>query len=379
MKSANDKVLAQLAAQLMQNIEALNAEVSVTNNATDIVWNGFITFTQKELNLMPTPWKKTFRIEGMTVQARCRTDRRYKCSIEIRYRRHGYNISASGRTEQEAKENFIHKLHVFEGKVEEPTFKNFHQFAMEWFEKFHKRKVKPRTYECDLNRYKNHIRPPIGNYDIKSISPVLLQRILDKYEGTKTGDEIYSLLNQIFNAAIKFNLITHNPLGMVFHRTHERQHGKALTHQEERYLMESVKGTKYEVVFAVALYTGIRPNEYKTAKLENGFIVAVNSKQKDGKVHYKKIPVCPMLAPYLTGVSQIKMFSIECTRDKLRQILPEHILYDLRTTFYTRCQECGVTELARNLFVGHSLKGLAGTYTDISDEYLIKEAQKIKY
>lgn len=33
-------------------------------------------------------------------------------------------------------------------------------------------------------------------------------------------------------------------------------------------------------MFAIGLYTGLRPNEYKTAYIEDGFIVANNSKQK---------------------------------------------------------------------------------------------------
>ena len=54
-------------------------------------------------------------------------------------------------------------------------------------------------------------------------------------------------------------------------------------------------------------------------------------------------------------------------------------LYDLRTTFYTRCRECGVADAARDEMVGHSSGVLADTYTDLSDEYLMREARKIFY
>ena len=56
-----------------------------------------------------------------------------------------------------------------------------------------------------------------------------------------------------------------------------------------------------------------------------------------------------------------------------------HTLYDLRTTFYTRCRECGVADAARDEMVGHSSGVLADAYTDLSDAYLIQEANKIKY
>ena len=54
-----------------------------------------------------------------------------------------------------------------------------------------------------------------------------------------------------------------------------------------------------------------------------------------------------------------------------------HIFYDLRTTFYTRCEECGVAPPARDEFVGHSSSVLNATYTDLSDEYLLKEGEKL--
>ena len=86
---------------------------------------------------------------------------------------------------------------------------------------------------------------------------------------------------------------------MVFHSKHEREHGTALTKEEEKKLLAETAGTPYQQMFAVGLYTGMRPNEYYTAKVEGNFIVANNSKRKNGKTELKKIPITPMLAPYV--------------------------------------------------------------------------------
>jgi integrase len=125
----------------------------------------------------------------------------------------------------------------------------------------------------------------------------------------------------------------------------------------------------------ILLYTGLRPNELKTAKIDGLFIVAQNSKRKNKKVVYKKIPIIDALKPYL---SESLRFSQPYTlREHLKKVLPNHILYDLRTTFYTRCDEFGVTAIARDEFVGHSNGALTNAYRNLSDEYLIEQAKKL--
>ena len=138
-------------------------------------------------------------------------------------------------------------------------------------------------------------------------------------------------------------------------------------------------GTPYQIMFAVALYTGLRPNEYKTARIENGFIVARNSKQHDGKEHTKRIPITPMLAPYIPDSKILPTAHKNSMTVHFKAILPTHKLYDMRTTFYSRCIECGITDIARKLFMGHTLGKLGDAYTDISDEWLISEGNKLDY
>ena len=63
-----------------------------------------------------------------------------------------------------------------------------------------------------------------------------------------------------------------------------------------------------------------------------------------------------MLKPYLAGMQTLDMPTLEYVRYSFNNILPNHILYDLRTTFYTRCEECGVAEPARDEFVMYLLE-----------------------
>lgn len=345
----------------------------------------FWKFSAKEISSMPKTFRKEFRTEGCTAHIRKRRSGKNNWNYEIRYRRNGYNITVSSNYLDEAKRKFIEKLHYIDKhgtENENAVPSTMDAFSMYFFENFHKRKVAQSTYRIALNQYKNHVLPHFGDMPIKKITPKKCQELLDKIDASgisRTADDIFSMLNVIFKTAVKHVIIEHNPMDMVFHKKHEREHGTALTKDEERKLLDSMKGTPYELMFAVALYTGMRPNEYKTAKIEGKFIVARNSKRKGGKIEYKKIPIHPMLSPYMQGVEELKFCNEDTLRDKFRKLFPERRLYDLRTTFYTRCQECGVSPVARDTFVGHSLGELGNTYTDLSDEFLYAEGQKIKY
>ena len=84
-----------------------------------------------------------------------------------------------------------------------------------------------------------------------------------------------------------------------------------------------------------------------------------------------------MWKPYFEDNMGLDVPGLQYVREQFNKVLPNHILYDLRTTFYTRCEECGVATPARDHFVGHSSSVLNATYTDLSDEYLLKEGEKL--
>lgn len=266
-----------------------------------------------------------------------------------------------------------------DGKEQPDSSTTFDEFARYYFDTYRKRKVTPYTFEKDIYRYNAHIYPTIGETPLTALTPDRVQKVLDRLKNhPKTAYEVFTLINVVCKTAIKHGKIAHNPCDMAILPDYEQRHGKALTRDETQRLLTATDGTDIGRIYALALYTGLRPNEYATARIQGQFVIARNSKQKDGREHTKRIPITAKLAPYVKdGLPTPRR--LEYLRKRLKQILPTHKLYDLRTTFYTRCQECGVSELARNLFVGHALGGLADTYTDISDEYLIAEARKLDF
>ena len=348
-----------------------------------------LNFTSSEINAMPKTFRTEFRAEGCTAHVRKRKCGKNSYTYDIRYRRNGYAIYVTNKNLETAKKLFLERLKTAQSLKDGPVVpKTFHSFSVFYFENVRIKKVSDKTYLTDFNRYNKHLKPYFKETDLKKITTAQCQRLLDNLQAEgkgKTSDELFSLMNGIFRYAVANHLIPYSPTDAVVHIQHQRESGSALSKAEEAELLQKVSGTPYEICFAIALYTGIRPNEYQTVCFDGtgNFIIAKNSKQKKkrgDKDVYKKIPVSPMLRPYAEKYPDLKMFTPKYLRVIFNEIMGKrHILYDLRTTFYTRCLECGVAETALKTFMGHSLGALGNAYTDLSDDYLLKEAEKIRY
>lgn len=369
---------------LLEKIEQLEKNYTPPHNVSLLTTteSRFLKFDEKEIFKMPKTFRKQFRAQGCTAHIRKRTDGRYNCSYEIRYNKNGYHISASGTTLEVAKARFIEKLN--NTTPQEKNYgitipNNFDKFAVYWFENFHKRKVSEKTYKNNMRIYNRHIKPKFASLALLNMNPAMLQEFIENLPGNgKTADDVHSLLNQVFDTAVKHGKLKLNPLSLFIHKPHERESGVELTLEEELKLLNAYKGTDYEIIFAVMLYTGIRPNELKTAKIAGEFILAVNSKRKNGKVEYKKIPIISYLRTCLKEIETIPCRYEERIRDAFNKVLPSHTLKDLRKTFNTRCVAHKVDYVARKLFMGHSLGKLDNTYTGNLDEYLLSEGKKLE-
>lgn len=338
-----------------------------------------VLVTPKEINQMIK------NIPGVSICSKPRKDGRYQ----------GYIVDGNGKTYVYGKsiDEVTNKLKHFlrngtprHKNKDDETFNGvpttFTPFAHYYFENFRKRKVAEQTYKVDIRRFNKYLAPYFAKTPIKKITPLKCQNLIENLSNDgkgKTADEIHALMSVIFKSAIQHGILQRNPLDVIYHEKHERKSGKALTKDEELTLKTALIGSDLLPAFMLALYTGLRPNEYNTAHISENFIIAVNSKRKNKKVEYKRIPIIKALMPYVQNSTSIKFnnYILDKMRRTIKNILPNHILYDLRTTFYSRCKEFGVSEYAINEFMGHSLGPIGNAYTDLSNEFLTKEGKKL--
>ena len=348
---------------------------------------GNLKFSKKEIKEMP-------RLKDFKIRIK---DNRY---YEIRFRRYGYNVSFSSTNFEVAKRKAFEWLNTFEGEIkanvnfavvkkgEENTFyenKNvmFTSFAHNYLYNVKKPMVVQYTFDNIINIYKNHVAKIYDKYPVSKIKPDMIQKhlnVLSKEKG-RTCETVRSILNGVFEYAVASGIIDRNPMKAVFIKKHERTTGTALSKDEERNFVESIKGTKHEAIFLKMLYSGVRPCEINDIKedVENNTITIKNGKLKSYQKNlFRIIPIFPLykqVAECDCGKLNPRKLSYE-----FREYCPNHQLKDLRHTFTTRARECGIDNELVAVWTGHSLGNITSSvYTHFSIEFQQEQAKKLIY
>lgn len=130
------------------------------------------------------------------------------------------------------------------------------------------------------------------------------------------------------------------------------------------------------------LYSGCRPCELESITFDKpGFLTFINRKQKKKTVVFKDIPITPMLAPYVERIRLSLPLQDTTELSKIfKRLVPGYRLYDLRHTFATRCQVCGVPQEIVSRWLGHkSDKITDNTYTHYPQDFMLEMAKKVDY
>ena len=326
--------------------------------------------------------------------------RKRKNSYEARCMINGKAISISAKSTAELKERLRAYVEEFnelnqpklpnerteQQQKEEPKPILFKDYAFEYLEVMKKDDVQNSWYTRQESRLRLHILPLLGERPLAEISSFECKNVLETVRHKKlfrTAEEVHSALKQIFEFAQADGVVNRNPMARIKFQHAERTHGRCLSMVEEAHLLSLAKGTRYECHVVLMLYAGLRPCECNSAYIESDFIIANNAKRKDHKVEQKRIPITPMMKPYVPLLSQ--------QMQKLPSFALQNWFYDMdwdihayycRHTFNTRLAKFKINKELRELAMGHKSDSVnVDTYThysEISDTFY-KEFQKVDY
>lgn len=350
-----------------------------------------ITYNEKELKLMSREFKKEYKEHGCVLHVRKKGN-----SYEIRYRKSNANLSASSTSLSEAKDKMHDLILQFEKnrknkpqKTEEkPSCPLAVDYAMKWAITVKKPILTPNSYRKGYELYiKNYISPFFGKRTLEEISFTDLQSFINGYIGEekfRTAKGLRLVLREIFTSAHADGIISTNPSQRLKPITYEQEHGIALSVEKEKEIADKIKASTLprKNALLACLFSGMRPCELSSVEVKDGFFVIVSAKQRKGtKSRTRLCPITPQAMKYVDLSKPIQEKSVKGLWNELQTIEPNITTYDFRHTFITRAQECGVPQEVVQVWVGHkSGKGLTGkVYTHYSEEYHLKEAQKVNY
>ena len=358
--------------------------------------NGF-KLTKQEIKTMPEFIRKIFIANNYIVNYRI-TSNGY---FEARIRRKGMYIEASGRDFETMRKRFMDRLAAFYERppiqqIEEPpapivTTKAvlFGDYGREWL-KIKEQTTKPSTFKEYERSFRVDLEPTFGNKPLADITRTDLQNYLFGIVGEnkhRKAEKLALMLNCIFDmAAEDYNIPS--PMKKVVLPAYQTKKGEALTKDEETRLVNyckshrDVEGTD---ALLVLLYFGLRKSELKSIEIIDGkWLQCETSKERLGQnVVLRKIPFTPMVKKVLPYIDfeKAKSTNLNTISTRMKRLLPNHHPHELRHTFISRCKEAGVASEVVSIWAGHSLSGTitSTVYTHYSEEFQLKEAEKVVY
>ena len=357
--------------------------------------NGF-KLTKQEIKTMPESIRKIFIANNYIVNYRI-TSNGY---FEARIRRKGMYIEASGRDFETMRKRFMDRLATFYAQptvTAEPAISStptantilFGDYGREWL-KIKEQTTKPSTFKEYERSFRVDLEPTFGNKPLADITRTDLQNYLFGIVGEnkhRKAEKLALMLHCIFDMAAEDYDIP-SPMKKVVLPAYQTKKGEALTKDEEARLVNyckshrEVEGTD---ALLVLLYFGLRKSELASIEIIKGkWLQCETSKERLGQnVVLRKIPFTPQVKkalPYI-DFEKAKHTNLNTISTRMKRLLPNHHPHELRHTFISRCKEAGVASEVVSIWAGHSLSGTitSTVYTHYSEEFQLKEAEKVVY
>ena len=306
-----------------------------------------------------------------------------------RYRYNGKQYTISGKTQQEVYNKL--KLALKNIAVDEDIKHYTLKYWIEKWKRLYKTNLRERSI-MDLDYYLKKLPTTLLKKEMRFISSIEIGEYVNTITGTRQKQKVYTILNDLFDKAVKNEVITRNPLVVIEKPKFVAKEKYALTLEEENKLCEKIKGNQDLYIYAIALLQGLRPGElfaleYKDINFETMTITidkAIDNKSFDEEVKNQySIRTIPLFKKTYEIIKDLNTSSSERLvnenentinrrlKELTKDITNEKIsLYNLRHTFITRLSDNNVPEHIIQRWAGQRIgsRVTKQVYTHVSKE-----------
>ncbi len=137
-------------------------------------------------------------------------------------------------------------------------------FFQTWIREIKENTVKANTLSVYMEIYKIHIAPNLGKMQVSSINKLMIQRLLNNMSksglSANTLAKTKAILYSIFKEAMENRMISYNPCENITIRR-DKTERRVLTYDEQKIFLETIQGSRYEMLCILGLSTGLRIGE----------------------------------------------------------------------------------------------------------------------
>lgn len=178
--------------------------------------------------------------------------------------------SVYGSTQQEVRKKLAQvTVEIDSGTYKDPCKIKLGEWLDIWVAEY-LNDVKPRTIESYTDHIKNHIKPALGAVKLEALTTPAVQRFYNQLgaeKGGKTGlspktvKNIHGVLHEALQQAYKVGYIRTNPADACTLPRAEKKEIKPLDSDEISAFLKAIQGHRFETVYIVTLFTGLRRGE----------------------------------------------------------------------------------------------------------------------
>lgn len=152
------------------------------------------------------------------------------------------------------------------GTFVEPSPLTVSDYLDKWLQTAARGRLRERTFVDYSELLDRYVRPAIGEKRLSDLRPLHIQSLYTELRerglSTRTVRYTHAVLSSALKQAVKWLMLAQNPASLVDVPKVARKEMQALSPEEaKRFLIESSKD-RWSALFALALATGMRPEEY---------------------------------------------------------------------------------------------------------------------
>lgn len=148
----------------------------------------------------------------------------------------------------------------------EPCTLSVGEYLNKWLEAAARPRLRERSYEDYKEKLDRYVRPAIGEKKLADVRPLDIQTFYGQMQerglSARTVRYTHAILKSALKQAIKWHMLVRNPCEAVELPRSERREMNAFSPKEAESFLKAAKENEQGVIFAFALATGMRPEEY---------------------------------------------------------------------------------------------------------------------